>query len=432
VEEVATRSAGSLTIEVIYNAGGQVDDKEPIAARRVLSGEVELAVIPTRAWTDAGVTSVQALMAPFLIDNDALLRAVATDEAVLQPMLDGMAEQGLVGLGIWAENLRHLLTFDENGPPIVTPQDLAGQTIFTIGSTLQNDIVEALGATPSNVYPPDELIREGTIRGAEYALWNYNLYLPATVTADVVLYPKYQTLVAEDAAWSRLTPDQQQVIRDAAAAARDAQMATLPVTSDLVATFCEQGGTAVLAGPENVAAFAAAAKPIHDRMRGDPVTSATIDAIVALKAAMDPGPALQACDSAAPQPTVAPASSGTLIDLVPDGTYKVSRTKEELLEAGVNQTDATNNAGDWTWRFDGDRGSWAVDHPSGFHEVCPVTYEVRGDRVRMNMECGGWYDFRWTLDGDQLSVTFVDGSVGTAYDVAATQAILGGTLTKVE
>ena len=128
--EVSALSGGSMTIEIIYVAGGQVDDKEPIAARRVQSGDVELAVIPTRAWTDAGVTSVQALMAPFLIDNDALLRAVATDETVLQPMLDGMAEQGLVGLAIWPENLRHLFTFDENGPPLVAPSDLEGQTIF--------------------------------------------------------------------------------------------------------------------------------------------------------------------------------------------------------------------------------------------------------------------------------------------------------------
>ena len=101
------------------------------------------------------------------------------------------------------------------------PSDLAGQTMFVIGSALQNEIMESLGRHTSNVFPPDDLVHDGTLRGAEYSLVYYNLYQPATVTADVVLYPKYQTLVAEDAAWSRLTAEQQQHrSRHAAAGAR--------------------------------------------------------------------------------------------------------------------------------------------------------------------------------------------------------------------
>jgi hypothetical protein len=189
--EVEGRSGGSMTVEIIYAAGGHESDKEMITAQRVQDGDVELAVIPTRAWGDIGVTSVQALMAPFLIDNDGLLRAVGTDEAVLQPMMEGMAEHGLIGLAIWPESLRHLFTFEENGPPITDPSDLVGQTMFVVGSTLQNQIIEALGATTSNVFPPDELVHDGTLRGAEYSLAFYNLYYPpATVTADVIFYPK--------------------------------------------------------------------------------------------------------------------------------------------------------------------------------------------------------------------------------------------------
>jgi TRAP-type C4-dicarboxylate transport system substrate-binding protein len=234
-----------MTVEIIYAAGGHDADKEMITARRVQDGDVELALIPTRAWGDIGVTSLQALMAPFLIDSDGLLRAVGTDPTTLEPMLDGMAEQGLVGLAIWPESLRQLFTFEENGPPIVNPSDLAGQTVFVIGSTLQNEIVETLGASPSNVYPIDDLVRDGTMRGAEYSLAFYNLYgPPATVTADVVFYPKYMTFVAEDAAWSRLSADQRQIIDEAATTARDELMSALPETRDLVAAFCERGGRA--------------------------------------------------------------------------------------------------------------------------------------------------------------------------------------------
>jgi hypothetical protein len=50
----------------------------------------------------------------------------------------------------------------------------------------------------------------------------------------------------------------------------------------------------------------------------------------------------------------------------------------------------------------------------------------------MLLGCGGWLDFRWALDGDELDVTVIDTSVGTAYDVVATDAIFGGPWAKVE
>jgi TRAP-type C4-dicarboxylate transport system substrate-binding protein len=432
--EVAEQSDGAMTVEIIYAAGGHEADKEAVTARLVRSGDVDLAVVPTRAWNDVGVTSLQALMAPFLVDNDGLLRAVGSDETVLQPMLEGLAEQGLVGLAIWPESLRQLFTFEENGPPIVKPADLIGQTIFLPGSALQNQIMEALGATVSNEFPPDPLVHDGTLRGAEYSLAFYNLYSPpATVTADVVFYPKFMTFVTEDAIWSRLTDEQQAIVRDAAAAARDEIVAALPTTAELVAAHCEQGGRAVLAGAENVAAFQAASQPMYDQMREDPFTAAAIDAVADLKAATPPGPAAEACE---PDPaavaTAAPVTAGSPIGPVPNGTYVTVNTKEELATEGMNAMDASNNAGDWTWRVDGTSGTWEIDHPSGYHEVCAVTFEELGDRVRSE-GCEEWMEFRWELDGDQLTVTVVAaGPQQTQYMSTAYQALFGGPWTKVE
>src|SRR4029079_15978392 len=118
------------------------------------------------------------------------------------------------------------------------------------------------------------------------------------------------------------------------------------------------------------------------------------------------------------QPTIAPISSGADIGLVPTGTYKISKTKQELLDQGVGTVDAANNAGDWTWHFDGATGWWSIDHPNGYHEVCNTAYVDAGDRITVNMRGGGWFDFRWTLDGDQLAVTILNTSVGTPADVA--------------
>jgi TRAP-type C4-dicarboxylate transport system substrate-binding protein len=434
VQEVTTRSRGSMTIELVYKAGAEEPDREPITARRLLSGDVQLATIPVRTWNDVGVTSFQALMAPFLIDSDALERAVAADDSVLQPMLDGAADAGVVPIAFWPEGLRHLFTFDENGPPILSPADLVDQTLFTIGNTLQNQIMEGLGASTSNVFPPDDLVHDGTLRGGEYGLLNYNLYMPATVTADLILYPKYQVLVAEDAVWSRLSAEQQGILRDAAATARDVLVAQLPEDAELVAAFCQQGGRSVLTGPDNIADFQAAAQPIYDQMREDPFTAAAIDAISALKAATPPGHAVKACEPIESRPSNPPVQPGPLMGLVPVGTYRGSHSKAQLLEAGLNEEDASINAADVTWRFNGSQGTLTRVHDvTGYVETCDFTLEDLGDRVRLaycEPGLGAWMDLRWHLDGDQLTLTVV--AEDSNHWVDQIQAIYGGTWTKVE
>src|SRR5262249_40899880 len=89
INDVASESGGAITIDVVYHAGGEADDREPAVARRVISGDLELGLIPVRAWNDVGVTSLQALQAPLGIDDEALQVAVAADPLV-DPLLAGM------------------------------------------------------------------------------------------------------------------------------------------------------------------------------------------------------------------------------------------------------------------------------------------------------------------------------------------------------
>ena len=71
LKELAVASGGAITIDFQYGAGGTTGSgRERVVTDKVVSGEVELAMAPVRAWADAGVTSVQALSTPFLIDSD--------------------------------------------------------------------------------------------------------------------------------------------------------------------------------------------------------------------------------------------------------------------------------------------------------------------------------------------------------------------------
>ena len=439
VSAVETASAGSIAVDVIYQAGGGDDvAKESITAQRVLSGDVEMAVIPLRAWGDAGVTAFDALAAPLLIDNDALAVAIATDPLV-QPMLDAIGAQGLVGLAVWPEDLRHPFTFERNGYPLLGPADYAGQTIFALQSKLQAEILGALGATVTTPTNLDKGVRDGTIRGAESGLWvgGYTLGGMPTATIDVTLYPKWQTLVAEDAAWSRLTAEQQAVVHDAAAAAQAAELAVRPTDADSAAAYCAAGGRVVVAGYQNVDAIRAAEQPVVDRLSSDPAAATAFAAIEALSKATPRGPAPAPCgpkvDVSATTPPVKP---GPPIAPIPDGVYTMTLTAADLRARGTTALTAGNNEGAWTLTVDGGDGSWTLLHPSGSLERCDVTFAVRKkDRVRMapKPSCPQpWTDLRWTLEGDQLRIDVLDDESGLLASVREDEAILGGPWTRIE
>ena len=290
-------SGGAMIVDVLYGVGGQTTTgREKVLTDMVMAGDVELAIAPVRAWSDAGVTSVDALGAPLLIDSDPLLTAVAKDPLV-QPMLAAMSDDGLVGLAVWPEDLRHPFTWEINGPPLLAAADFKGETIWTLPSKLQSEVIETLGGKPLFEEFPDALIADGTLRGAETGLATgaYTIGKFPTATGDVTLYPKYQVLVAEDAAWSRLTPAQQDLIRKAARAATDKAVTVHPTDDRNAVAYCQAGGKVVLAGPENVATFVKAVQPMIDRLSQDPVTGTAIKAIQGLKARTPAASSAVAC-----------------------------------------------------------------------------------------------------------------------------------------
>ena len=115
--------------------------------------------------------------------------------------------------------------------------------------------------------------------------------------------------------------------------------------------------------------------------------------------------------------------------------YRLTQTRDELLARGLNEVDSGNNAGRWTIRLAGGTGTWELDHDNGSgKEECPLTLTLRTDRVRLVCldHADEWYDLRWTLKGDKLTLEFVDVFDGLEYTRAGNEVILGGPWTKVE
>lgn len=251
-----------------------------------------------------------------------------------------------------------------------------------------------------------------------------------------MLYPKYQILAAEDSAFSRLTREQQSIVRDAARAARDLAIAKHVPDATIARAWCEQGGRVVLAGVHGIETFRTAAEPVLAKMAADPLTANAIAAIRDLKARTTSGATMEACEPAAtvdadaPWPSVAAGPKQTLIA---DGVYVHKVTEAELLAAGVAPEDAHNNAGTWTLTVDGAAGTFGNKQEGGEAEANAVDFELHGDRIHMQQhDHPSFWDLRWRKATDGIDLEIVGSDWSTAQGAVTLNAYWKGLWTKVE
>ena len=65
--QVSKLSDGAITIEPKWHAAGDVEDWDQAVAKMVVDGDLDLGLVPARAWGEFGATSMAVLMTPFLV-----------------------------------------------------------------------------------------------------------------------------------------------------------------------------------------------------------------------------------------------------------------------------------------------------------------------------------------------------------------------------
>jgi hypothetical protein len=171
-----------------------------------------------------------------------------------------------------------------------------------------------------------------SVRGAEssFALIG-SLEGKPIYTGNVTFYPKVDTLVLSEAAYEKLPGNQRELLRRAAD--RTARVVQREAVSDLESAerLCQTGGTIVHADPADVRALERAAEPVYAELAEDPDTAAMIELIRQLKRRMG--------SSVNPSPLTCahrePSRIPTLGQSIPNGVYRKSLTKAELVEAGL-------------------------------------------------------------------------------------------------
>lgn len=382
-EEVQRRSDGGLRVEPIWRAAGaDADNWDQVVAGRAISGEVEMALVPSRAWDTEGVLTMRALSAPFLATSPALVNEVVGGDLATR-MLAGLEGTGVHGLALFPEGMRYVFSF---GAAMSEPDDFDKALLRVPESATSNALFTALGATASDRVAGDS----GETSGAEssFALIASLGRDSTMVVGNEPLWPKVNSLVVNQAFFAGLSTEQQEVLSESAAATRAWAIQTREPESAPAQRYCQAGGTVVVADADDVAAMRHAARPVYVQLEEDPATAELIAAIEDLAEQTGARPeSISACepsgeapDMGAPQEQLtAPGRSGAL----PQGNYRYELTAEDLRSAGLPEADVSLNTGVWTWTLQD--GTWTYvtsrTEAGTFLGSCAGFYDVVGDRA---------------------------------------------------
>ena len=391
--QVAALSDGRVVLEPVYRVNGTEDvrDWDQKTARLVMEGELDLALVPARAWDTEGVDSTRALQAPFLVVDDEHMTAVVSDEDLTSDLLIGLDEVGVTGLALLPEGLRHLfaLRTDE-----VTGATFEGAVVRAPRSETTWALLEALGAQPT-----DAPIGDTTDAvESEFALAG-SFPADAATIGNLTLFPKVNTLVVNTDRFVGLDVESRQMLRAAALATRDRAVTDLPDDAAMAAGFCEGGGTIVLLDAAQLAAVHEAGGPVTKMLRRDRATAALMDRITAL-ADSPPQEQVKPCGDGSGRGGVtaeAPAPDGGEL---PDGTYRVEFTDEYLASSGLTPAQVQNNHGVWTFALDG--GRWTLRQVAeGLLYEGGATYRAEGADLYWTFSDDGGtetHHLRWRVD----------------------------------
>ena len=288
-DRVEELSDGALRVDTTYAAAGpDRPDAEQEVARMVRDGKLDLGYVGAQSWDELGVKSFAGLFAPLLVDDDALLNAVAQDRLAAE-MLGGLRRAGVVGLALVPRSLGPPVGLEH---PFVNPDDFAGSRVAVTPSRTADAALRALRARPVHL--------SGPAAGDAVAAGRVDAQLPAfdllpvagVVAANVSLLPKLNTLFVNSDSLQELTDDQRLALRAAASRTVAHVIATRPTAQAALERFCSigrgasptGGGRAVLAGASDLDALVRATRPVYAELRRDPRARDAIARIRSLKA----------------------------------------------------------------------------------------------------------------------------------------------------
>jgi TRAP-type C4-dicarboxylate transport system substrate-binding protein len=336
VKRAAELTGGAVTIKPVWLAAGDERHFETAMAHQAIDGDLDLALVASRAWDTVGVRTLTPLNAPFLVTSDELVAQVVADP-IQGDLLSGLPEAGVVGLGLWPEGLRHPFGFAE---PLDGPGDYDGTLVRAPYSRTTREMFRALGARTTDGAPDPS-----TQRGAESA---YRLAPAGTATGNVVFYPKVNALVANAEVEAALTDAQRDALEQAAADTRDWVLDTWPTDNEAARTFCDEGGRIQAATAAQAESMVEATRSVVEAMSADDELGPIIAEIQQVGTGIEAEQPLLSCGDETDAEALAVLNGSYVFTVSPDAARRAGVTDQEVIDNATGDFTVTMKDGQWT------------------------------------------------------------------------------------
>jgi TRAP-type C4-dicarboxylate transport system substrate-binding protein len=391
------------TMRIAITVAGNQPTYEAMTVDAVRKGKAQLGAVGARVWDAFGATSFRPLVAPFLVDSLALEQQVLSGPLAAR-MLGGLDKAGVVGLAVLPGPLRRPLGLSRG---LVAPADYKGAKIAIRYGGIARTSFEALGSTAVGYTIGNLPAVDGAELDSNTIAENGFDAQARALTANVVFWPRPQTIFMNRKAFDRLSSSQQAILRRAGRAAVGPELARVQKDdASGLAAICSRGTLSlVTASPDEVAALRGAVGPVYAELNRDPLDRQLIRAIAKLREA------LPSTDAARCPGTRAVTRAGAVLE----GRWQMSATSGELQAAGVPPADADRQRGGGTLVLA--HGAWiGRERLNGF--VWHGRYSVQGNVLRLittacppALACGqnATATFTWSVYEDRLSLGLVSG-----------------------
>ncbi len=264
---VEAKTDGRIVIS-IYPAGQLGSEREQVQSLQ--AGGLDFFRGNSNSLPDYGSEKMAILALPFIFaDRDHLwdtLNGPVGDE-VLQDLVD--QRMRMVGLAYFDDGARHIFA----NRKIETLDDLSGLRVRVPQNKIMMDMVGAFGASPTPISYGElySALQSGVVDAAENTIAGYltnSFYEPSPyLTLNAHMFSP-AVLIVSELTWNRLSPEDQDVIREAAhEASAFVRTTTETYEGNALAELRERGVTIV--DVDDVSPWREAVAPLYDRYGGE-------------------------------------------------------------------------------------------------------------------------------------------------------------------
>jgi len=278
-QQLSKATGGKDSIKVF---GDSMLGSEKDTVEQVKIGQLDMVRVSTAAFHGIVPESMIPSL-PFLFrDIDHFRKVMYGPEG--QKILDAFKAKGMIALTFYESGARSIYA----KRPIKSPADMKGLKVRVQPSDLMVDEIKAMGGTPTPM-PFAEVytgLKTGLVDAAENNLPSYEEtkhYEVAQVYSETDHAMTPEVLVFSKKVWDTLTPQEQEIIKKAAADSVPYYVKLWTAREDTAGKTVEKGGASIIpAAQVDRAAFVKAMQPVWTKYEKTPDMKKIVDEIQAI------------------------------------------------------------------------------------------------------------------------------------------------------